>query len=149
MGLTPLGPGLDSLGCTSLLSYNVVMISRLCSWAVDDASRIIRFSDNVAWLKKYVPEKTEGLKIWGNRGRFVGGIICSLVGIGLTDLTKFGGANATLPSGSAGPVYLLLRYRVQPYILTWTPVGGFYPLASISQCAILLQFVSQPKASII
>ena len=72
-----------------------------------------------------------------------------LVEIELTDLTKSGGANATLPPGSAGPVYLLLRYRVQPYILTWTPVGGFYPLASISQCAILLQFVSQPKASII
>ena len=60
MGLTPLGPGLDGLGYTSLLSYNVVMISRLCSWAVDDASRIIRFSDNVAWLKKYVPEQAEG-----------------------------------------------------------------------------------------
>ena len=75
MGLTPLGPGLDGLGCTSLLSYNVVMISRLCSWAVDDASRIIRFSDNVAWLKKYVPEQTEGLKIRGNRVSNVGGII--------------------------------------------------------------------------
>ena len=149
MGLTPLGPGLDGLGCTSLLSYNVVMISRLCSWAVDDASRIIRFSDNVAWLKKYVPEQAEGLKIRGNRYRIVGGIICPLVGIGLTDLPKSGGENAILPPGSAGPVYLLLRYRVQPYILTWTPVGGFYPLASISQCAILLQFVSQPKASII
>ena len=68
MGLTPLGPGLDGLGCTSLLSYNVVMISRLCSWAVDDASRIIRFSDNVAWLKKYVPEQAEGLKIRREQG---------------------------------------------------------------------------------